>query len=193
MPTTLPAVLWFALSIAAATGAAAQAPSTSPLAVRLGPADAPAQLTIFCDIEAEACERLMVLLQRAIDEHPGKVEVTFRHLAADGHKPSALAYRSALAAARQGKGWQFLDMACANRDRLTDAGLQSMATQLQLDVPRFESDAAASDLAQVLEDDAAAAKAMSVEAVPAVFLNGARVADVSTFDALEAAIKEAIR
>lgn len=169
----------------------AQAPSAP--SVRTGPADAPVQVVAFCDIEQEACERLMVLLRRLSDTYPEKVGITFRHLAPDAHKQSPLAYRAALAAAKQGKAWDFLDMACANRDRLNDAGLLSMAAQLQLDVARFTADSAAGDVTLVLEDDAAEARRFKVDHVPAVFLNGIRVADASTFDALDAAVRVALK
>jgi protein-disulfide isomerase len=167
--------------------------AAAPLAVRAGAADGLVQLTVFCDLESEACERLVGVLHRVVETYPAQVGVTFRHAAADAHKQSPLAYRAVLAAARQGKGWEMLDMACANRDRLNDAGLLSMAAQLQLDVDRFTTDTGAGEVSEVLDEDAAAAKARRVEAVPAVFANGARVADVSTFDALDTAIKGAIK
>jgi hypothetical protein len=81
--------------------------------------------------------RIVVVLRRVVQTYPDQVGVTFRHHPAKGHTQSPLAYRSALAAARQGRGWDMLDMACANRDRLDDAGLRSMAVQLELDVDRL--------------------------------------------------------
>lgn len=183
-------------SLLLAAAVSAQGPTPLPgaaPAVRAGAADGPVQLTVFCDIEAEACARLVIVLRRVVETYPEQVGVTFRHHASDGHKLSPLAYRSVLAAARQGKGWEMLDMACANRDRLDDAGLLSMASQLGLDVQGFAAATAAGDIAQVLEDDEAAAKAKKVESVPTVFVNRDRVADTSTFAALEAAIKAEIK
>lgn len=165
----------------------------APPALRLGPAEASVRLTVFCDIEAEPCERLMVLLRRLADSYPEKVGMTFRLQAAIGHKQAEAAYRAALAAAKQGKGWEFLDVACANRDRLDDAGLRSMAVQLQLDVDRLAADSAAGDVSDVLEGDRAAAKAQQVGVVPSVFVNGKRLDDAGTFDALDAAVKAAIK
>jgi predicted DsbA family dithiol-disulfide isomerase len=177
----------------AASGQDARPPAAAPLVVRSGAAAGPAQLTVFCDIESEACERLVVVLRRVVETHPEQVGVTFRHHAPEEHKLSALAYRSALAASRQGKGWELLDMACANRDRLNDAGLLSMAVQLQLDIQRFTADTAAGDVAQVLEDDAAEARRLEVDRVPAVFVNGTRLSDAGTFDSVDAAVRAAIK
>jgi len=193
--TRLSCAALFLLLAANASGLAqSPAPATdAPLAVRTGASSGPVQVTVFCDIEEEACQRLVVVLGHVVETHPEQVGVTFRHRAARGHERSSLAYRSALAAARQGKGWEMLDMACANPDRLDDAGLLGMAAQLQLDVERFRSDTAAGDVTQVLEDDVAAVKAQKVETVPTVFVNGTRLPDASTFDALDAAVKAAIK
>jgi len=173
--------------------APAGAAADLPLVVRAGAAAGPLQVTLFCDIEVEACQRVVVVFRRVVETYPEQVGVTFRHRAAEGHKQSPLAYRSALAAARQGKGWEMLDMVCANPDRLTDAGLRSMAAQLQIDVDRFVSDIEAADVAQVLEDDAKEAETLKVASVPAVLLNGTRVPDTSTFDAIDTAIRAAIK
>lgn len=180
-----------------ATAAQAQQPalpaSDGPLVVRAGAADGVVQLTVFCDIEEEACQRLVIVLRRVVETYPEQVGVTFRHHAAEGHTQSPLAYRSALAAARQGKGWEMLDMVCANPDRLIDAGLRSMAAQLHLDLDKFVSDTDAVDVAQRLDDDGKEAEALKVAGVPAVLLNGTRLPDASTFDAIDAAIRAAIK
>jgi len=184
-----------ALALAAAS-ARAQEPTPradGPLVVRTGATGGAVQLTVFCDIEEEACQRLVIILRRVVETHPEQVGVRFRHRAAEGHAQAPGAYRAALAAARQGRGWDLLDMACANPDRLDDAGLSSMAVQLRLDADRFASDIGAADVAQVLEDDGKEAETLKVTAVPAVFLNGARVPDASSFDAIDAAIRAAIK
>jgi protein-disulfide isomerase len=191
--TRLALSLFCLLAAASVSAQDATPPADAPLAVRSGSTKGPVQLTVFCDIEEETCERLVVILRRVVETYPEQVGVTFRHRAAEEHKSAVLAYRAALAAARQGKGWEFLDMACANRDRLNDAGLLSMAAQLQTDVTRFAADTAAGDVSQVLEGDESAAKAQKIEGVPAVFVNGTRLADASTFDALDAAVKAAIK
>jgi len=151
--------------------------------------NAAVQFALFCDIEDEACVRVVVVLGRVIETYPERVGVTFRHHAAEDHTRSPLAYRSVLAAARQGRGWDMLDMACANTDRLDDAGLRSMATQLRLDVGRFAADAVASDVTQVLDSDEQEAKNLKLETGPVMFVNGTRFGGVFTYDGLVAVLK----
>lgn len=168
----------------------AQAPQSagSELAVKTGSGEAAQQLTLFCDIENEACARLVAVLSEVTETHPVQVGVRFRHVTVQNHTQSPVAYRAALAAARQGRGWNLLDMACANRNRLDDAGLRSMAVQLGLDVQRFIADTVSVEVAQVLDDDAKEATAAKVESVPALFLNGARLPDTFTYDAIVKAL-----
>ena len=177
------------------TQSAPAAPSAAPaqaaraLAVRAGAPDGRLQLTVFCNIENEACARLVTVLRHVRDAHPDEVGITYRHVAPAERRQSALAYRAALAAARQAKGWEMLDIASANRDRLHDDGLLSMARQLGLDLDRFVADTALEEVAQVLDDDAGAAKELGVANIPALFLNGTRQPDKFTFEAIEAALK----
>ena len=147
------------------------------------------QLALFCDIEDEACVRLVVVLRRVIETNPERVGVTFRHHAAEGHTRSPVAYRAVLVASRQGLGWEMLDMACANTDRLDDAGLESMAAQLGLNVKRFAADMAADDVTQVLENDEKEAANLKLDNGPALFVNGTRLGNVFTYDALVAVLK----
>ena len=118
MTRPLSALLSLVLLLGAADALAQEPkpPADGPLVVRTGAAGGAVQLTVFCDIEEEACQRLVIVLRRVVETYPEQVGVTFRHHAAEGHTQSPLAYRSALAAARQGKGWEMLDMVCANPD-----------------------------------------------------------------------------
>lgn len=177
------------IAVAALSVAAAAAQEGAP-AVRAGSADGPAQFTVFCDVSEEACARLVVVLAGVLDDFKGQVGVTFRHHAPKDQEPAHLAYRAVLAAARQGRGWQMLDLVCANGDRLDDAGLKSMAAQLGLDRARFEADAASTEAYLVAEQDAQEAAALKLDAAPAVFLNGTRLPGPYTLDSLSAAIRK---
>lgn len=174
---------------APAAGRDHAAPSeVSAPVVRAGSGDAARQLTLFCDVESERCARVVVVLTQVVATHAAQVGVRFRHVAPERLAQSPVAYRYVLAASRQGRGWDLLDMACANRDRLDDAGMRNMAAQLGLDVQRFSADAAAPDVVSALEDDAKDAKAAKVESGPALFLNGSRLEDAFTYDAILAAL-----
>ena len=172
------------------SGAEAVQAAEAPLLVRVGAPGAARVLTVFCDLEEDACARLVLVLRTVQASRSSDLAVVFRHLAREDHRQSALGYRAALAAAAQGKGWEMLDLVLANGEHLHDEGLRGMGTQLGLDVGRLSADTAADAVSKVLEDDARDAKGLKVEGVPALFLDGKRLPDLFTYDAIVAALKQ---
>lgn len=168
---------------------AVRATAAEPLALRAGPAAAPAQLVVFCNITTEPCQRLVVVLNGLLDAYADRVAVTFRHVDDKEHEAGGLAYRAALAAAVQGRGWAMLDLACANPDRLDENGLRSMAVQLGLDASRVMADMLTDPIVERVAADEAAAKDLALGSLPAGFLNGARFPGPWTLDALVAALR----
>ena len=156
--------------------------------VRTGRPDAPAQLTVFCDFEVKACGALIRVIGRVLENRPDAVAVTFRHLAPAGHPRSPFAYRAARAAARQGGGWAMLDLLYANPDQREGEEIGAMAARLGLDPERFVRDIDDPVDAKALEADAAEAARLDVRSTPALFLNGSRLSDSFTYDAIVKAL-----
>jgi protein-disulfide isomerase len=159
-----------------------------PDTVRAGAVEAPAQFVLFCDLEVESCGALVRVLGRLIDEQPQRVAVTFRLLASADYLESPVAYRVALAAARQGKGWQVLDALFSNRERLSQDTYRAIAQAMRLDPRALLDDSLDPELTLALDADASDAVRLDVKTVPALFLNGTRLADVVTYDTLRAAV-----
>lgn len=184
----------------AAEPPAAAAPPTAavqaeglPLAVRAGSPEGSARITVFCDVSDEACSRLVVVFAGLLDEFPDQMGLTFRHHAPEDLEAAHRAYRAVLAAARQGRGWQMLGLVSANGERLEDAGLRSMAAQLDLDLTRFGADRESPEAYGVAERDSQEAATLKLDAAPAVFLNGARLSGPYTFDSLASPIRKTRR
>jgi protein-disulfide isomerase len=172
--------------------APAQVPAPPPgeeWAVRTGPEDAPRQLTLYCNFESPACSRLTVVLRRVLSEQPERVAVTFRHVASEGQQRSRSAYSLALAASRQGKGWEVLDHLLRNVGALDSIGLESLEGPFALDLARLAADCLAAEAAAALAADGEEAERMGVTAVPALFVDGRRLPDVFTYEALVAALR----
>ena len=165
--------------------AAAQAPG----GVRKGPENAPFQLTLVCSIESDSCASLVLLVGRLLEEQPERVSASFRHMAPAEHGRSPVAYRVALAAARQGKGWEVLDTLFANRATLEETSLEGLAGVHALDRARLQADLGDAALADLLDREAAEAARLGVTSVPALFVNGRRLENVSTYNAIVGALK----
>jgi protein-disulfide isomerase len=88
------------------------------------------------------------------------------------HKDSPLAHLAAAAAADQGKFWEYHDKLFGNPGQLKRDQLLKYASEIGLDVPRFQ---AAMDTARFkarIDADSSEAKALGVTGTPAFFING---------------------
>ena len=173
--------LMFGMALISTASAATQ---SAPLpATAFGSADAPVVLTVFSDFACEPCAHLAVVLQGVIEARPNNVRVVFRHLPAEdgGGRDAHLA---SLAAAEQGRFFEFYNLAFANQDRLTRADTLSMASQLGLDLERFSHSLDDPAWANVLAGDRAEAEANGVSETPTVLVNGVALTGPLTLETL---------
>lgn len=164
-------------TVSAATQSAAMPPTA------FGPDDATVALTVFSDFGCEPCAHLAVVLQGVVEARPNTVRVVFRHLpAADSRGRDA--HLASLAAAEQGRFFEFHNLAFANQNRLTREDTLSMAAQLGLDLDRFAQSLAGPGLPSLLASDRAEAEANGVSQTPSVLLNGVAIPGPITLETL---------
>lgn len=154
---------------------------------RLGPDRAPLQLLVFSSFQCPGCRQFAAELRTVRSWFPKEVTVVFKHyplsvrcnprLKTDRHPWSCDAAWAAAAAHQQGKFWEFHDALFLGSGRLTEEILQSAAEQAGLNLPRFEADRRADLCRAKVRDDVALGTRISLDATPAVFLNGRRVRD----------------
>jgi protein-disulfide isomerase len=169
------------IAMAGTVGAASQ-PEASP-STAFGPDDAAVVVTVFSDFACEPCAHLAVVLQGVLEARPDSVRIVFRHLPAEESRGQA-AHLASLAAAEQGRFFDFHNLAFANQNRLTRDDLLLMADQLGLDVARFTASLQNPAWPSVLERDRAEAAANNLLEAPAVLLNGAAIRGPFTLSAL---------
>ena len=153
---------------------AAASTQQAPPETTFGPADAPIVLTVFSDFACEPCAHLAVVLQGAVEARPNRVRVVFRHLPVEDGRGGD-AHLASLAAAEQGRFFEFHNLAFANQDRLAREDTLAMASQLGLDVEQFAQSLANPAWADVLARDRADAEANGVSQTPSVLLNGVAI------------------
>lgn len=165
-------------------GTVVAATQSAPMPVTaFGPDDAPVVLTVFSDFACEPCAHLAVVLQGVVEARPNKVRVVFRHLPAVDSRGRD-AHLASLAAAEQGRFFEFHSLAFANQNRLTPEDTVSMAAQLGLDLERFAQSLASPGLTNVLAHDRAEAEANGVSQTPSVLLNGVAIPGPITLETL---------
>lgn len=162
-----------AVLVTAAALTAASAQQVTP-ETTFGPEDAPVVLTVFSDFACEPCAHLAVVLQGVVEARPNRVRVVFRHLPAEDGRGGD-AHLASLAAAEQGRFFEFHNLAFANQDRLGREDTLSMASQLGLDLPRFAESLADPAWVDVLARDRADAEANGVSQTPSVLVNGVAI------------------
>jgi len=87
-------------------------------------------------------------------------------------EPSALA---ALAAAEQGKFWEFHDELFAISPKLDPAAITKIAQKLGLDMDKFVKDMASPAMRQKLAKDLHDAQEAGVTGTPTIFVNGIKL------------------
>lgn len=145
----------------------------------LGPKDAPVNVTIFTDYQCPFCARVDPMLHEVVKdpELKGKVNVVFKHFPLSFHKQAAPAAKAAMAAQEQGEEyfWKMSEKLYANQRDLTDANFSKWASEIGLDVKKFEADMKANDAKyqSIIDRDMKLGTTEArVRGTPSIFVNG---------------------
>jgi predicted DsbA family dithiol-disulfide isomerase len=146
-------------------------------AASLGPADAPATVIVFSDFECPVCARAAEVLRRIHERSPDGVRIVFKHFPLERHPMAMSAARASIAAGLQDKFWEFHDIVFANQEDIGPGLYMRAATELGLDVDRFEAERISEASAVQVQADREEGLRLGVEATPAIFVNGRRFQD----------------
>ena len=162
-------------------GDAARALARQTLLVRdhastVGPAEAKVHIVEFLDPACETCRSFYPFVKRMMAEHPGKIRVSVRY--APFHKNSDYVVKVLEATRKQGKYWESLEALLAaqpswapNHTPQPDLVWAQLAG-LGLDLDRVRQETFDADIARIVAQDIADAKALGVTQTPEFFVNG---------------------
>lgn len=136
-----------------------------------GPENAPVTIALFTDFECPYCNKIRPLLEQMLVKNPKTVKLVFKNMPLSMHKMAEPAARAALAAQEQGKFWEFHDRLFAEQ-KITEKTFTAIATDLNLDLPRFEKDMNSATTQAKLKKDLADAQKAGVTGTPSIFVNG---------------------
>jgi protein-disulfide isomerase len=138
-----------------------------------GEAGAPVILE-YGDYECPYSRQAFRGIERVERELPGRVRFAFRHFPLTEIHPHALAAaRAAEAAARQGRFWELHDLLYHRQKALEEDDLRSYASELGLDLARFDRDRADAEVQARIERDVASGEATGVvRGTPKIFIDG---------------------
>lgn len=136
-----------------------------------GPIDAPVTIALFTDFECPYCSKILPLLEQVLEKNPQTVKLAFKNMPLNFHKMALPSAKAALAAREQGKFWEFHDRLFAEK-KLSKEGIDKIAVDLKLDIPRFEQDMASPEIQAFIEKDLQDAQKAGVTGTPTPFING---------------------
>jgi protein-disulfide isomerase len=137
-----------------------------------GPGEARVTLVEYVDYECPHCRSAQALIRQVLDTYPRQVRLCFKHFPLSGHTNSRLAAEAATAAQKQGKFWPYSDKVWENSDNLTPAVLEKIAKEVGLDVARWRSDMASTEIKGAVSLDKADGGALGINSTPTIYING---------------------
>jgi protein-disulfide isomerase len=126
---------------------------------------------------------MMPIFEQVLDKYPDKVKIVFKHYPLSFHKQALPAALASLAAAEQGRFWEYHDELFLNQDSLSGEKYLEIAQKLGLDMKKFSLDLMRPSLRKKVEQDVAEGQKAGVTGTPAVFVNGRQLKnrDIAAF------------
>jgi protein-disulfide isomerase len=140
-------------------------------AARLGPSSAPAQLVEFADFECPYCIKVHPELQKLKAEFGDRISLVYKNFPLPMHAHAQKAAEAASCAGLQDKFWPYHDRLFASK-QIDIPQLKQFATDLGLDVAKFNACLDSGQQAAAVQKDVAEAQKIGLSATPSFFLNG---------------------
>jgi len=157
-----------------------------------GGEDAIVTIVEWSDFQCPFCNRVAPTLAQIEKEYGDSVRIVFKHMPLSIHAQAPLAHAAAEAAHRQGKFWQMHDRIFENQRDLSAETLERYAREMGLDMSRFETDLAAADVKERIEEDLQQASKLGVTGTPSFFINGRYLSGAQPFPNFKRLIDAAI-
>jgi protein-disulfide isomerase len=158
-----------------------------------GASPAKVTLVVFSDFQCPFCARLAPTLEALERANPGTLRIVFKHNPLPFHRDAFLAAEASLAAAAQGKFWDFHDKLMANQRHLQRTDLERYAQELGLDLHSFRRDLDARVHRTAVDEDMALARRLGARGTPTSILNGRVLVGARPASAFQAVIDEEVR
>lgn len=138
----------------------------------LGTDGAPVEIIQFAEFQCPYCGGVGATMDKLLEAYPGKLKIVYRDFPLGFHDRAIPAAIAANCANEQDKFWEMHKVLMANQRALEDTDFTSYATDLGLDLDKWNT--CRKDPAQEAEvrKDMADATAVGVSGTPAFFING---------------------
>lgn len=110
-----------------------------------------------------------------LEKNPTTLKVVYKAFPLRNHPMSMPAVIAAFAANRQGRFWDFYDKLFADFRNLSPEKIQQIATDLKLDMDRYNRDLADRQISELIGRDLREAQQAGVRGTPSMSINGLQV------------------
>jgi protein-disulfide isomerase len=157
-----------------------------------GPADAPVTLVEYGDYECPYCGAAYPIVKQVQEQMGERLRFVFRNFPIGTSHPHAeQAAEAAEAADGQGRFWEMHDHLYEHQRHLEIDDLLGYASELGLDVGRFQEDLAEHRYAGRVREDFMSGVRSGVNGTPTFYIDGIRYDDSYDLETLHAALEQA--
>ena len=140
-----------------------------------GNATAPVTIVVFSEFQCPFCSRVEGTIKELQTKYGNDIRIVWKNNPLPFHDKAEPAARAGIAAAAQGKFWELHDKMFANQQALGAEDIKKYATELGLNMARFEADMNAPSAAATVKEDQALATRLAARGTPHFFINGFRL------------------
>jgi hypothetical protein len=160
-----------------------------PIKISVSPDDDPflgnpnAKVTViaFVDFQCSACAAFSPLMKRVVEEFAPNARLVIRDFPLTAiHEEAMSAAIAANAARLQGKFFEMGELLYRNQGALDGASLRSYASQVGLNIQKFDSDVKSPAVLAEIRKDMSEGESYGVSGTPSVFVNGKRLHRLTT-------------
>ncbi|MFL5376010.1 MAG: DsbA family protein, partial [Myxococcales bacterium] len=141
----------------------------------LGPKNAAVTIVEWSDFQCPYCGRVEPTLQQVREEYKGKVRLAWKNQPLSFHPNAMPAAEAAMAAAEQGKFWEYHDALFKRQNELGPALYDEVAKQVGLDMEKFHASIQGHKHLAQIKADMAAGSAVGADGTPTFFINGKKL------------------
>lgn len=158
-------------------------------------------VTEYADFQCPACASFFPIVAQVKEQFKDKVRFEYKHFPLVKIHPNATsAHRAAQAAAVQNKFWEMHDLLYQNQQSWQGSSnaasiFEQYASEINLDMTKYATDVASSDVLAAINADLEAGKQLNVNSTPTFFVDGKQVEDttsIASVDGFASVIQAAI-
>lgn len=154
-----------------------------------GPKSAPITIIEFTDFQCPYCKRSQDTLKQVEAVYGDKVKIVEKQYPLQFHNRAKPAAEAVLCAKEQGKFWELHDKLFPSQS-LEDADITRFATEVGLNMPKFQKCLADHKYAAKVEADTAEGLRYGVRGTPHFFINGRPINGAQPFEAFKTVIDQ---